>query len=119
MIAKQPVFTRENLSSVRHVWTSAGKVSQLIQKKALEIMPKDAVLHHCYGMTETTFVALTGPCEKFESPGKVVPNIECKIVKDDRECGPNEAGELWLVVHIVQRLLQPADTIPTVSEGLR
>lgn len=69
-----------------------------MQERAIDLIPKDAVLHHCYGMTETTFVTITGPYEKAESPGKVVSNIECKIIRGLNEiCGPDEVGELWSV----------------------
>ncbi|XP_046425215.1 luciferin 4-monooxygenase-like isoform X1 [Neodiprion fabricii] len=95
MIGKSSMFTKDNLACVRHVWTSAGKVSRRVQELAVEKLPRNAVVHHCYGMTETTFVTMTGPVGKPECSGKLVSNVECRVIRDTGEiCGPDEMGEL-------------------------
>ncbi|XP_046744725.1 luciferin 4-monooxygenase-like [Diprion similis] len=95
MIGKSSIFTEDNLAYVSHVWTSAGKVSRQVQERAMEKLPTNAVLHHCYGMTETTFITMTGPVGKYECSGKLVSNVECRVIRDPGEiCGPDEMGEL-------------------------
>jgi hypothetical protein len=58
----------------------------------LEKLAGSAVLHHSYGLTETTFTMFTCTVDncRLGTPGKVTPGMECKVssifIKTDREC---------------------------------
>ncbi|XP_020708422.2 luciferin 4-monooxygenase [Athalia rosae] len=93
-IVNSSEFTKEKLSCVRYVCTSAGKMSNRLQEKVEELFPSDAVLRHGYGMTETTFMVLLGPYKKNDSSGKLVPPMKCQVISEGKICGIKEIGEL-------------------------
>jgi long-subunit acyl-CoA synthetase (AMP-forming) len=78
---KRDVLDKPECSSVLHIWTGAAPLSVKIQQLALEKLAGGTVLHHSYGLTETTFTMFTCTVDKFKlgTPGKVTPGMECKV----------------------------------------
>ncbi|KAJ8898452.1 hypothetical protein PR048_003812 [Dryococelus australis] len=88
-----------DLRSVCHLWTGASHVSPDMQAEVRARLSPHAVLHHSYGMTETTFTVLTGErqLDKLFSSGTLSPGMQCKVVdvKSSKVLGPKEPGELY------------------------
>jgi acyl-coenzyme A synthetase/AMP-(fatty) acid ligase len=80
-LMKRNVLNKPECSSVRHIWTGAAPLSVKFQQLALEKLAGRAVLHHSYGLTETTFTMFTCTVDKCRlgTPGKVTPGMECKV----------------------------------------
>lgn len=80
-LMKRDVLDKPECSSVRHIWTGAAPLSPKFQQLVLEKLAGRAVLHHSYGLTETTFTMFTCTVEscRLGTPGKVTPGMECKV----------------------------------------
>jgi len=78
---KRDVLDKPKCSSVRHIWTGAAPLSPKLQQLVLEKLAGRAVLHHSYGLTETTFAMFTCTVDscRLGTPGKVTPGMECKV----------------------------------------
>jgi long-subunit acyl-CoA synthetase (AMP-forming) len=78
---KRDVLDKAECSSVRHIWTGAAPLSVRIQQLVLHKLAGRAVLHHSYGLTETTFTMFTCTVDTVTlgTPGKVTPGMECKV----------------------------------------
>ncbi|GFG40222.1 hypothetical protein Cfor_09810, partial [Coptotermes formosanus] len=97
-LMKKDVLDKPECSSVRHIWTGAAPLSPKLQQLVLDKLAGRAVLHHSYGLTETTFTMFTCTVESctLGTPGKVTPGMECKVidVETGKITGPNCKGEL-------------------------
>jgi long-subunit acyl-CoA synthetase (AMP-forming) len=78
---KRDVLDKPECRSIRHIWTGAAPLSVKIQQLVLEKLAAGAMLHHSYGLTETTFTMFTCTVDKFKlgTPGRVTPGMECKV----------------------------------------
>lgn len=80
-LMKRDVLDKPECSSVRHIWTGAAPLSVKLQQLVLEKLAGSAVLHHSYGLTETTFTMFTCTVDncRLGTPGRVTPGMECKV----------------------------------------
>lgn len=80
-LVKRDVLDKPEFSSVRHIWTGAAPLSPKLQQLVLQKLAGRALLHHSYGLTETTFTMFTCTVDNFRlgTPGKVTPGMECKV----------------------------------------
>ncbi|PSN34955.1 hypothetical protein C0J52_17628 [Blattella germanica] len=97
-LLKRDVLDKPECKSVQHIWTGAAPLSPKIQLLALEKLGGRAVLHHSYGLTETTFTMFTCIVENSSlgTPGRLTPGMECKVIdiNTGKTIGPNCRGEL-------------------------
>ncbi|OZJ06190.1 hypothetical protein BZG36_01006 [Bifiguratus adelaidae] len=98
LLAKHPIVSRFNLSSLRMLSCGAAPLSREL---AEDIYNRLGVpIKQGYGMTETTSTTHSlrnDEWRKYGSIGKMVPNLEAKVVDSEgRELGPDEEGELLL-----------------------
>ncbi|GAA6012359.1 hypothetical protein JCM11491_007109 [Sporobolomyces phaffii] len=98
-LARDPVATRYDLSSLRLVISGAAPLGPELEKELANRLPKCDVIQ-AYGLTEsspTTHVALK-PYNKRGSIGPNLPMLRSRIVdlESDKDLGPNESGELLL-----------------------
>lgn len=96
-LAKHPLVDNYDLSSVRVIWCGAAPLSAELQEQVSKRINVPSI-RQGYGMTEMTLAALITPPEqnKFGSSGKLVHNLEGKVVHLDtgEALGPNKEGEL-------------------------
>lgn len=97
-LAKHPSVAKYDLSSVTLVNSGAAPLGDDLQQAASERLR--APVQQGYGMTETTIAVsgrrLTGDPIKSGSVGRLLPNVEARIVDTSTgaDLGPNERGEL-------------------------
>ncbi|OBZ83625.1 4-coumarate--CoA ligase [Choanephora cucurbitarum] len=94
-LAKQPIVTKYDMSSVRLIGCGAAPLS----KEHIEALSKriPAEIKQGYGMTETTSGVITQHSQATAagSIGVLCANIECKIVNENgEELGDDQEGEL-------------------------
>ncbi|KAH6564249.1 hypothetical protein BASA50_007383 [Batrachochytrium salamandrivorans] len=97
-LASHPVVDRFDLSSVHRVISGASRLSsdvaQILSKRL------NADVFQGYGLTETSpIVSLaTPPVKTLGSNGRLVPNMEARIIDLDtgKDLAAGETGELWL-----------------------
>nr|CAD7256902.1 unnamed protein product [Timema shepardi] len=98
LLCKEQRMVGIDLGSVCRVFTGAAPISPGIQTAVKKCLPEGTTFYHSYGLTETTFVMLSGECreDKPYSPGMLVSGMECKVVDPTTRdiLGPNEKGEL-------------------------
>nr|CAD7427908.1 unnamed protein product [Timema monikensis] len=98
LLCKEQRLAGIDLGSVCRLFTGAAPISPGIQAAVKKCLPEGTTLYHSYGLTETTFVMLSGECreDKPYSPGMLVSGMECKVVDPTTRdiLGPNEKGEL-------------------------
>ncbi|HQR39490.1 MAG TPA: AMP-binding protein [Blastocatellia bacterium] len=99
-LAKHPVVSRFDLSSVRFVNSGAAPLAASTQIDAARRL--NAVATQGYGMTETSAAIAITPGQpdlvRAGSVGLLLPNMEAQIVDpaDGVALGPNENGEIWV-----------------------
>jgi len=97
-LVKHPVVAKYDLSSVESLGVGAAPLGATLQAEAQAKFP-NMKISQGYGMTElpTAVVASNGNSIKSGSVGKLIPNVEAKVVSitDGRLLGHNEDGELW------------------------
>ncbi|XP_061401865.1 luciferin 4-monooxygenase-like [Musca vetustissima] len=93
-----PTFTTENVASLKFILFGGGYVSKQLVQQLQKILPQCAICI-MYGLTETGGVTID-ICEKYNhSVGKLLPNVQLRIMDaDGRNLGPNETGEI--LVHL-------------------
>jgi acyl-CoA synthetase (AMP-forming)/AMP-acid ligase II len=86
-----------DLSEVRYVCSSGGRVSPNMRSSVRNIFPA-AKFYSMYGLTEafrSTFLSPEQLEVRPDSIGKAIPDVEILILDDDgNECPPNVPGEL-------------------------
>ncbi|XP_061401863.1 uncharacterized protein LOC133337673 [Musca vetustissima] len=93
-----PTFTTENMSALRSVTCGGGFVSKQVIEKILKVMPQLLIIIG-YGFTEVVGVSLNIGVQRENSVGKLLPNVQMRIVDEEgRNLGPNETGEI--LVHV-------------------
>lgn len=98
MLAAEPSLGEYDLSSLRLIAYSGAPMPVRAIDRLRELFP-DVALHNFYGLTETTSVTTVLPDEyaqsHAESIGRIVPELEAKIVdRERRALAPGEVGEL-------------------------
>lgn len=87
-----------DLKSVQHVWTGAAPVGAKEQEDLKKKFQQAVVIHHSYGLTETTFTMFTGvsSLQKPGSPGRLIDSMQCKIVdlENNNVLKPGSVGEV-------------------------
>src|SRR6185503_12574233 len=122
-LAKHPVVDRFDLSTVRGVFSAAAPLGKEVAD-ALHARLGIRV-SQAYGMTEASGAAHLGPMTddriKPASGGRLMPNMECKIVDvgTGREVGPGEQGEIMVRGPLVMQgyLGQASATAATIDAG--
>ncbi|CAH1786802.1 unnamed protein product [Owenia fusiformis] len=119
-LAKSPLVSRYDLSSVRQIGSGAAPLSKDIEMAVKERLGVER-LTQGYGMTETTTGALAPPPGIDRPPGaagKVLAGNEVTVrdLDDGRILGENQEGELWIRGPIVMsgywnKSKQTAETI--------
>ncbi|TPX45352.1 hypothetical protein SeLEV6574_g03910 [Synchytrium endobioticum] len=97
-MAKNPLVTKYNLKSIRMLICAAAPLSAQV---AQEVYDKTNIpIKQAYGMTEASPISHVSPNDNIivASCGKLVPNMEARIVSVDtkQDLGIGEEGELWL-----------------------
>jgi acyl-CoA synthetase (AMP-forming)/AMP-acid ligase II len=86
-----------DLSSVRYICSSGGRVSQEMLGNVNEIFPK-AIFYSMYGLTEAFRSTYLPPEQLYLRPnsiGKAIPDVEILVLDDaGNECSPGVTGEL-------------------------
>ncbi|GES88385.1 acetyl-CoA synthetase-like protein [Rhizophagus clarus] len=99
LLVNNPIARNYNFESLKLVISSAAPLSRQLRKRFVEIYKTP--IKQGYGLTETTPFAIMSKTDNIveDSIGILVPNVECKIVsndKDKKELGHNEPGELYI-----------------------
>ncbi|KAI8084667.1 uncharacterized protein BX664DRAFT_337521 [Halteromyces radiatus] len=97
LLAKHPVISNYDLSSLRYVMSGAAPLSAELGDDVQARLPNLKVTQG-YGLTETSPVLTAGPLDNIRpgTSGILVPNVSIKIITEDgKEAGINERGELW------------------------
>ncbi len=86
----------EPLESLRYITNSGGRIPQANLDEMRRLLPRTRIFL-MYGLTEA-FRSTYLPPEEIdrgsECIGKAIPNTEILVIKDGRECAPDEVGEL-------------------------
>ncbi|GAA5994722.1 hypothetical protein JCM5350_001479 [Sporobolomyces pararoseus] len=98
-LARDPIATKHDLSSLRLVISGAAPLGPELEKELASRLPKCEVIQ-AYGLTEsspTTHVALS-PHGRRGSIGPNLPMLRGRIIdiETGKDLGPNESGELLL-----------------------
>jgi acyl-CoA synthetase (AMP-forming)/AMP-acid ligase II len=115
-LAKHPVVSNYDLSSVKRILTGAAPVAESTMRACMDRL--DCRVMQGYGMTEASGATHTHrhetPIEKLNSVGVCVPNSETMIVDaaTGNALGPNQQGEVWTRGPNIMRgyLNRPEDT---------
>ncbi|XP_034951422.1 luciferin 4-monooxygenase-like [Chelonus insularis] len=99
-MSRDPVFKKHDFSSVKYISFGGARV----RKNVLDFLEQtfsNAWVLHCYGSTEMgSTITLTERVHHAESCGKVVPNVEIKVMSinkhENKVLGANEEGELYV-----------------------
>lgn len=98
LMVKQDFVKEYDLSCVRYVMAGAAPLTEEVVKAFKQRFPK-AKVGQGYGMTESsTIISMHDGSDNFpgSSAGKLIPNIEAKIVSPEgKALPPGEVGELW------------------------
>ncbi|KAK7057531.1 4-coumarate--CoA ligase-like 7 [Favolaschia claudopus] len=109
ILARHPAVDQYDMSTVRYLFSGAAPLGAPLAKQVKErLLAKrggrgDLVITQGYGLTETspTTHILEGADSdrKMGSIGKLLPNLEARLVEDDEgkvDAAPGEPGELWI-----------------------
>ena len=102
-LAKHPMVDQFDLTSLRMIFSGAAPLDAATEAACSNRL-NGVVMRQGSGMTELAPVSHLNPRPGSAAPiktgtiGKIVPNMECKIVCSDTgaELGPNSVGELWM-----------------------
>ena len=100
-LAKHPMVSGYDLSSLCHLISGAAPLSPHMEKEVLDRLGVPGLLiRQGYGLSETTAAShfLSTGLSKPGSIGGIANNTECKIidVETGEECGPHRPGEVYL-----------------------
>ena len=99
-LAKHPVVSKYDLSSLRRIFSGAAPLGGDLARQCATRL--NVSVRQGYGLTETSPVTHSHPMEsdveKLESVGPPVVNTECRLVsaETDEDVRPGERGELWI-----------------------
>jgi acyl-CoA synthetase (AMP-forming)/AMP-acid ligase II len=123
-LAKHPIVANYDLSKVRGAFSAAAPLSEVVATALFDRV--GFRVSQAYGMTEVSGASHLGPTTpdkiKPASGGRLMPNVECKVVDtaSGAELGPGGQGEILLRGPIVMKgyLSQPGATAATIdAEG--
>jgi acyl-CoA synthetase (AMP-forming)/AMP-acid ligase II len=117
--------SKYDLSSIRFLVSGAAPLGADLEKQVLQRISSLRAVKQAYGMTELSPAAIYSPCDaphREGSAGKLIPNMEAKIIdiETQKELGLEQEGELWVRGPNVMLgyLDLPAETLQTIdSEG--
>ena len=100
LVATMPGIESRDLSSLKMIGYSGSPMPSRTIERLRDLFPQ-ARLHNFFGLTETISLTHITPSDAAlshaESIGKVLPDVGMKILRaDGTECGPNEAGRLFI-----------------------
>lgn len=108
-LAKHPIVSKYNLSSIKELWCGAAPLSEDIAKMVAKRLNIPAVKQG-YGLTETTLAVLKSPINntKYGSVGTLVPGVSAKVIPIDESessepLGPNCVGELCFKGNVIMK----------------
>ncbi|OMH82031.1 putative 4-coumarate-CoA ligase 1 [Zancudomyces culisetae] len=96
ILLNNPDVKKYDLSSLRHISTGAAPLGDKIVKR-FEKMYRNITMIRAYGLTEAspTVTKSTRDCTKTGCSGKLMANVEAKVVdEDNKNLGVDEIGEL-------------------------
>lgn len=92
-----PFINRYNLSSLRYITNSGGKIPVEYVKNMIKIFSKTKI-YLMYGLTEafrSTYLPPKLIGKKPDSIGKAIPRVKISVLNQEgKECAPEEEGEL-------------------------
>ena len=97
-LAKEPIVSDYDLSSLKVIFSGAAPLGPELSKECMQRI--GCSIRQGYGMTETSPVTHSSPADptkaRLGSVGPPAPNTECKLVDpaSGNELGPNEEGEV-------------------------
>ncbi|CAF4911134.1 unnamed protein product [Pieris macdunnoughi] len=98
-LAKHPLVTKYDLSSLNEVWCGAAPLSREIQIAISERTGIDFI-RQGYGLTEVTMACCVDVIGKAKigSCGTPAPGMKIKVIDIDsnKPLGPNKEGEVWI-----------------------
>ncbi|KAI9302920.1 hypothetical protein BJ944DRAFT_166362 [Cunninghamella echinulata] len=97
LLAKHPLISKYDLSSLRKIMCGAAPLSAELADEVAARLPGTLVTQG-YGLTETSPVLTISPFHAIRggSSGLLVPNVTIKLVNEEgKEVGVGERGELW------------------------
>jgi acyl-CoA synthetase (AMP-forming)/AMP-acid ligase II len=98
--AKHPAIDGYDLSSVRTLFSGAAPLGAEVSRACVDRL--GVQVRQGYGLTETSPGTHTSPSDprkvKLGAIGRCIASTECRVVdlESGRDCGPGEAGELWI-----------------------
>jgi fatty-acyl-CoA synthase len=115
-----------NFSSLRHIWYGASPIPLDLLKEAMNVFQCDFV--QTYGLTETAAQTTYLPPsdhnpegnERMKSAGKVLPNIQIRIMDEHGRCLPaREIGEICVnsPANMIGYWKSPEATAKTIVDG--
>lgn len=86
------ISNRYLLKSLRYVVCAGAPMTASVQTQLYSLLGPDAVIAQCLGTTETGWLTLFDPREKDTSGsvGRLMPNVELKLVDEDGSVIPND-----------------------------
>ena len=99
-IVQNPAITRDNhLSNVIQIGSGGAPLSnQVMHMLQQKMAPREIIIKEGYGMTECPLITRSPAVPKHRSVGKLVNNMEAKVVntKTSETAGPGQEGELFI-----------------------
>ena len=124
-LAKHPMVDDYDLSALRMIFSGAAPLDAATEAACASRLG-GVVMRQGSGMTELSPVSHLNPRPGSSAPiktgtiGKIVPNMECKVVCTDTgaELGPHGVGELWMKGpnRMVGYLNRPDANAETITE---
>jgi acyl-CoA ligase (AMP-forming) (exosortase A-associated) len=96
-LLNSPSINRYNLSSLRYITNSGGKIPVEYVERMIRVFKKTKI-YLMYGLTEafrSTYLQPELIAQKPDSIGKAIPRVKISVLNNKgKECGPGEEGEL-------------------------
>uniref|UniRef100_A0A1I8PAA8 AMP-dependent synthetase/ligase domain-containing protein n=1 Tax=Stomoxys calcitrans TaxID=35570 RepID=A0A1I8PAA8_STOCA len=93
-----PQFTCDKMATLLSPQCIGGPISQHILRNFQKIVPK-CIITRSYGCSETGGISINIGLQRENSAGKLLPNVQLRIVDDkENNLGPNDIGEI--LVHL-------------------
>lgn len=96
MLRSARLLEEQPPDSLRYITNTGGRIPQANVDELRRLLPHTKI-YLMYGLTEAFRSTYLPPAEIDRGSsciGKAIPNTEILVIKDGRECGPGEVGEL-------------------------
>lgn len=95
MIVSHPLATKENLSTLKGIQFGGSNLSEATLKRFMTLFSEDVIVSFGYGVTEMGAIAFSMDKSRPKSVGKLMPNLQLRIINENGEnLPPNEIGEV-------------------------